>query len=38
MVNIVGFMEMLVEMENSPFYFQFEDGKIFVVNTARSDE
>lgn len=34
-VNIVGFTEMLVEMENSPFVFSFEPGtgRLLVQNT-----
>ena len=31
MVNIVGFMEMLVEMENSPFVFFFDENKKLYV-------
>ena len=39
MVNIVGFMEMLVEMENSPFIFYFDEKKkLYVKNTSRRDD
>ena len=33
MVNVAGFMELLLEIEGSPFYFLFDGKELLIVNT-----
>ena len=33
MVNVAGFMELLLDIEGSPFYFIFNGTELLIVNT-----
>lgn len=38
MINTVGFFEMLLELENSPFYFSFNEKDKLMIHDTRSNE